>query len=120
MVLLPERYAARSVVMVEPAWAAVSYRDDELAISIHASAESQAVLSPEEVAAIPPAADRVRGVEARVTLNEQIRGVSWTEGEVAYSLEVECSRPMEDVRCTETAFVLQLANELVPAPRGAP
>jgi hypothetical protein len=115
MLVLPAEYAAGSTVMTGEAWAALSYRDDALTISLHATSRAHPVIDDDEVLEVPPPEHTVRGEPARVTINEAIRSVAWQEGGVAYALEVECARPMDDVRCTESEFVLALADELVPA-----
>lgn len=115
MLVLPERYAAGTTVMRGPEWAALSYRDDELTLSLHATRRAHPVIDDEELLEIPPADQSVRGEPARVTINEAIRSVGWIEDGVAYALEVECARPMDDVRCTESDFVLALAEQLVAA-----
>lgn len=47
-----------------------------------------------------------------LTRTKGIVGLSFKAFGVAYMLDVECARPMEDVRCTEDAFILELAESL--------
>jgi hypothetical protein len=115
MLLLPDDRAEASLVTSGEHWAALSYRDAELTISIHATDVSHPVVQDDELLQLPPPGASVRGEPARVTMNEQIQSVTWNEGPVSYVLEVECARPFEDVRCTESGFVLELADRLVPA-----
>ncbi len=60
----------------------------------------------------------VRGRPATVLVNEGIRSVAWEEDGGFFSLEVECERPFEDVRCTEDSYLLGEAAALVSL-RGA-
>lgn len=120
MLLLPAEHAAGSLVTSGEHWAALSYRDDALTISIHATDVSHPVVADDELLQLPPPESSVRGEPARVTMNEQIQSVTWSEGgpsgsAVSYVLEVECARPFDDTRCTESDFVLELAERLVPA-----
>lgn len=41
-------------------------------------------------------------------------------GEIAYSVDVECARPLDDPRCTEDDFALELARGLLVAGGGQP
>ncbi|HEU4892663.1 MAG TPA: hypothetical protein VFT47_14005 [Vicinamibacterales bacterium] len=45
------------------------------------------------------------------TVNEGIRSASWVEGRVAYSIDVECSKP-SDPRCAGEDYVLGLVGRL--------
>lgn len=47
-----------------------------------------------------------------LTRTKGIVGLSFKAFGVAYMLDIECSRPMEDTRCTEDAFILELAESL--------
>lgn len=116
MLLLPAAYAPHTIVTTGPAWTALSYRDDVLTISLHATNVTHAVIDPAELARLPPPQATVRGSPARVTLNEQIRSVAWSEHGVEYALEVECSHAFDDSRCTAETFVLDLANRLEATP----
>ncbi|UJR81330.1 hypothetical protein [Sandaracinus amylolyticus] len=115
MLLLPAEYTRGTIITSGERWAALSYRDDALTISLHATNLAHPVVSDDEVVTAPPPDESVRGEPARVTLNEQIRSVAWTDGEIAFALEVECASPEDDTRCTERDFVLSLADRLVPA-----
>jgi Flp pilus assembly protein TadG len=62
--------------------------------------------------ATAPVATRAAGPRrVFTTLNEGIRSASWVEGRVAYSLDVECSRP-SDPRCAGEDYVLGLVAKL--------
>ena len=117
MLVLPEPYAAGSVVTSGPHWAALSFQGDGVTVSLHATDVSHDVLTAEELARLPAPEASVRGRPARIAVNELIRSVSWDEGPVSYSLEVECARPAEDRRCTEDRFLLELGAQLVEVPR---
>lgn len=119
MLVPPASYAPRTIVTSGEQWAAFSYHDGELTISLHATGRSHPVIGDEELLEIPPADQSVRGEPARMTVNELIRSVAWEENGVAYALEVECARPEHDPRCTEPEFLFDLAETLVAAPRGA-
>ena len=112
---LPAPYAEVAVRTAGEHFRASSARRDGLTISLHATDLSHPVLTDDELGRLPPATHEVRGVPARVLSNEGIRSVAWAEGGLDYALEVECARPLDDARCTEDAFVLELAASLVRA-----
>jgi hypothetical protein len=109
-VMLPgdRTLCAAAVVMTSEHWSAVSIRAGEISIAIHASLPVRAGGGAET-----PNGVMVRGVTATVDLNEGIRSLSWEEGGVAYSIDVECARPLEDPRCTQDAYARALAESLV-------
>jgi hypothetical protein len=111
--LLPREHAAASLITAGPRWVAISARGEGITLSLHATDHHHSVVGDEELAQVPPPSATVRGEAARVTSNEGIRSVAWMEQGVAYALEVECERPFEDTRCTEDAFLLELADRLV-------
>ena len=112
VLLFPARYRSQVITAEGEPWAAVNATDDGLHLSLHGTSREHPVLRDEEIANLPTPRTMVRGGPAWVTLNEQIRGASWHEGAIAWSLEVECDRPFEDTRCTEEDFVLRLAESL--------
>ncbi|MFO0627225.1 MAG: hypothetical protein U0325_16570 [Polyangiales bacterium] len=108
--LLPDdvAIAARALVTSGERWVAASIPQADHTIAIHATRETMA----------PPAdgpahRSRLRGVPATVTANEGVRVATWMEDGVAYMIDVECTRPAEDVRCTGEAFIRGLAERLV-------
>jgi hypothetical protein len=112
VLLFPARLRSQVMTAEGEPWAAVTATDDGLHLSLHGTDREHPVLRDEEVATLPSPSTMVRGGPAWVTLNEQIRSVAWHEGAVAWSLEVECDRPMDDPRCTEEELVLRLAEAL--------
>ena len=112
VLLFPARLQSQVITAEGEPWAAVTATDDGLHLSLHGTDREHPVLRDDEVATLPSPSTFVRGSPAWVTLNEQIRSASWHEGTVAWSLEVECDRPMDDPRCTEEDFVLRLAETL--------
>jgi hypothetical protein len=112
VLLFPARLQSQVITAEGEPWAAVTATDDGLHLSLHGTDREHPVLRDEEVATLPSPTTFVRGGPAWVTLNEQIRSAAWHEGAVAWSLEVECDRPMDDPRCTEADFVLRLAETL--------
>jgi hypothetical protein len=111
-VLVPadKALAAAAVVTTGEHWSAVSIRGAELTIAIHGSDVSHEAPAG---ASFPKATERVRGVSALIGRNEGILSVSWEEGGIAYSLDVECFRPFEDPRCTKNPYALSLVESLV-------
>lgn len=115
MVLLGETYASRTNVMVGERWAALTAHTDEgYSLSVHATdnwhdAPADMDLNP---AGVTPTTT-VRGRPAWETVNEMIRGISWDEFGVAYTLEIECDRPEGDTRCSESAFLRDVASHIV-------
>lgn len=108
--LLPDdlSLAATAVVTSGERWVAASIAQGDHTIAIHATRETMA---PPQA---PPAhRSRLRGVPATVSANEGVRVATWMEGGVAYMIDVECTRPAEDARCTQEGFVRALAERLV-------
>lgn len=99
----------RATVMAQPKWYAVSTQGAGVTVSIHATSHAHHYAHIDE----KPHAYRwvVRGQPALVTQNEAIWSAAWTEGGVAYSLEVECSS-LPDPRCESESYVMQLADKL--------
>lgn len=114
VLLLPSEWSARSTVMSGRGYYAVSARDGELTLSLHAT---DVVHSRGDGIEARERAHSVRGRPALVLVNDGIRSVTWEEGTTSYVLEVECFRALEDPRCTEEAFVLELAEQLVEVER---
>ena len=114
VLLFPERFAAATVATSGEAWMALSARDGDLTLSLHATSvvhHDLAEISPGET--VPAPAYEVRGVPARSGINEGIRFVTWNQGDTAYSLELECFEVHADPRCAEPGLALDLADELV-------
>lgn len=121
--LLPRPWSSVAIATSGPRWSALSARDAAITISLHGTDATHHTLDPHETrrATARPqqgAAPRptVRGVPALVTENEGIRSVAWTEGGVYWALEVECVNHERDTRCTDDAFILDVATRLEPAP----
>lgn len=111
VLLLPDEWAPASRVMAGRGYYAVSAREGELSVSLHATDIAHA---PADGMQVPAREHTVRGQPALVMVNDAIRSVTWEEGRTSYVLEVECYRALEDPRCTEDAYVLELAESLVP------
>lgn len=110
--LLPAPYAQMAVATSGPRWSALSARAGELTVSLHGTdLTHDAQLGLAEVQRAEPTL-HVRGAAARVLENEGIRSVAWNEDGVDWSLEVECYHSETDVRCTQDAFLLDLAARL--------
>lgn len=115
--LLPAPYARAAIATSGPRWSALSASDGSLTVSLHGTdLTHDAHLGLDEVARAAPT-ETVRGAAARVLENEGIRSVAWTERGVDWSLEVECYQPDTDPRCTQDAFVLDLAAQLEEPPQ---
>ncbi len=112
--LLPEGWNERSTVTSGRGFYAVSARDGEISVYLHAT---DVVHHGGDGREAPAPEHEVRGVPARILVNEGIRSVTWERGGTSYVLEVECFRPFEDERCTEDAFLCDLAERLVEVPR---
>lgn len=108
--LLPDDLALAATALVTSGerWVAASIPQGDHTIAIHATREAMA-----PPADAPVHRDRLRGVPATVSSNEGVRVATWMEGGVAYIIDVECSRPSEDPRCTQEGFVRALAERLV-------
>ena len=115
MLMFPVDLLSDVVVTSGPHFYAVSARHEDLTLSIHATDLVHRGL-PDDVM-VPPAELTVRGIPARAHLSEAIRGVTWTEAGMTYDLEVECFEALTDARCTEDAFVRDLADRLVEVQR---
>ena len=108
--LLPDdlALAATAVVTSGERWVAASIAQGDHTLAIHATRETMA--APTD----PPVhRGRLRGVPATVSSNEGVRVATWMEGGVAYMIDVECTRPSEDPRCTQEGFIRALAERLV-------
>lgn len=67
---------------------------------------------------VPGISDRAtarRSFEPRISRSRGVVSASFLAFGVAYTIEVECARPFEDVRCTEDAYVLELLAGLAVA-----
>lgn len=115
VLLLPSPYASASTLTSGRGFYAISAREGELAIALHAT---DIVHAPGDGVPLPARDHEVRGRPALVLVNEGVRSVTWEEGRVSYVLELECYHPFEDPRCTEDDFVLSLAEALVPVEAG--
>ncbi len=111
VLLFPAAYLSDAVVTSGPHFFAVSARHEDLTLSLHATDAVHGAL-PADVE-IPAAPFEVRGAPARESMNDGIRGVTWTEAGMTYDLEVECFEALTDSRCTEDAFIRDLAEQLV-------
>ncbi len=115
VLLFPAAFLSDAVVSSGPHFFAVSARHEDLTLSLHATDVVHGAL-PADVE-IPAAPFDVRGAPARESMNDGIRGVTWTEAGMTYDLEVECFEALTDTRCTEDAFVRDLAEQLVEVNR---
>lgn len=112
--LLPEGHNASSTVTSGRGFFAVSGRDGEISLYLHAT---DVVHHAGDGMEFREREHEVRGQPALMLVNEGIRSLTWEEGRTSYVLEVECHRPFEDGRCTEGAFLLELAQQLVEVSR---
>lgn len=115
VLLFPAAFLSDAVVTSGPHFFAVSARHEDLTLSIHATDVVHGAL-PADVE-IPPAELEVRGAPARESMNDGIRGVTWTEAGMTYDLEVECFEALTDARCTDDLFLRDLAEQLVEVSR---
>ncbi len=99
--------AAASVVTAGPEWYAISARVGERTLSLHVVRDASNGAAP------LGHSERVRGAPAMVLFNEGVRSVTWSEAGATYALEVECYQPFEDRACTQSTYVLGLAESLV-------
>lgn len=114
LLFLPARFMESAVLTAERPWYAASYRDEQ--ITLFLSGTVAFVDPPDDLVqadALPNAT--ARGVGAWDTLNEGIRSLAWEEMGAAYTLEVECAS-MLDRRCTDEAFLREVAEELEVQP----
>ncbi|MBX7196888.1 MAG: hypothetical protein K1X94_32865 [Sandaracinaceae bacterium] len=112
VLLFPSPHVSTVLSQEGEPWVAVSTASDGVHLSLHGTSLEHPVLRDEEVANLPTPTTFVRGVPAWLTLNEQIRSAAWHEGAIAWTLEVECDRPMDDTRCTAEDYVMRLAETL--------
>jgi hypothetical protein len=99
--------SAASVVTAGPEWYAISARVGERTLSLHVVRDASNGAAPQGHG------ERVRGAPAMVLFNEGVRSVTWSEAGATYALEVECFHPFEDRACTQSTYVLGLAESLV-------
>lgn len=112
VLLFPSPHHSQVLSQEGEPWVAVSTASDGVHLSLHGTSREHPVLRDEEVANLPTPTTFVRGAPAWLTLNEQIRSAAWHEGAIAWTLEVECDRPMDDTRCTAEDYVMRLAETL--------
>jgi hypothetical protein len=110
-VLLPrdEALLASATVTAGPAWYAVALHGDGHHVSIHGT--KQMVHQPALAADVPPEQRRAPG-ETTITRTHGIVTVSFEAFGASYTIDVECDRPMDDVRCTEDAYALSIHDGL--------
>lgn len=60
-------------------------------------------------------AEKSIGDNYTLTRTHQIVTVAFGSFGAAYTVDVECSKPMDDIRCTDDAYALDLANDLAVA-----
>jgi hypothetical protein len=99
-----------AIVTLGDDWYAASLKDDGASLHIRGTRRSfdfqGDVWTPQE---------KALGDDYTLTRTHQLVSVSFGAFGIAYTLDVECSRPMDDVRCTEDTYVLDLANDLAVA-----
>lgn len=113
--VLPDAYAAITDVLVEEHWTQLVTTDETAEVSV--ALFTTDVWHDEgvaEIADLPPPADTVRGVPATYSTTEDGAEVTWIASDVPYLLQITCL-DVEDTRCTEPAFLFDLAEALVPA-----
>ena len=112
VLVFPTRYAGLTRASAAEHFVSLNVQVESMTLILQATDVVHATLP--DGAQVPPAAERVRGVPARTTVNEGIRSVTWGEVGAQYSLEVECHEdPLRDSRCATPGFALDLAEELV-------
>jgi len=104
----------RSTVMSARGYYAIHARQGDITLSLHAT---DIVHHAGDGVEVPEPEHEVRGQPALILVNEGIRSVTWQEDGASYVVEVECYQPFEDERCTESAFVLEVAQQLVEVSR---
>ncbi|MEZ4250284.1 MAG: hypothetical protein R3B99_18785 [Polyangiales bacterium] len=117
LLFLPARYMGQAVLTAERPWYAASYRDEQMTLFLSGTI---AFVDPPDDLADMTDEERTpnaiaRGFGAWDTVNEGIRSLAWEENGAAYTLEVECASPI-DRRCTDEAFLRELADQLEVQP----
>lgn len=82
-------------------------RGDGLHMNIFGSRNARTIPGME----IPQAARDAAG-DYTIYRTHQVVTMSWRAFGVSYSINVECAKPMDDVRCTEDHFVVAVAEQL--------
>jgi len=109
-VLLPDVDGLeRAIMTAGPGWYAASMVFEDHTVAIHGT--RVAFVEPELGLDGQRAPDVVTRVHA-------IAELSFLDGDVAYSVEVDCERPLENPRCTEDATVRALRAAMRPATLG--
>jgi len=109
----PDGHAA--TLTAGPHFYAASLRREGHTLALHGVDQIHVTIEDESDAegSPPTSNDTVRGVPALILVNEGIRSVAWEENGAYWSLEVECQRPFDDVRCTEDGYLLDEAEALI-------
>ncbi len=111
VLLFPAIHGPQTQAMVGPHFLALNTPAGEVTLMLHIGNVVHHALP--EGATVPPAPLTVRGRPARTTVNDGIRSLTWAERGAHFSLEIECHHlPLEDPRCMETDFILELAAQL--------
>jgi hypothetical protein len=101
-------------VSVGPRWAAWHVQADGVTVRMHAT--DALVELPELV--LHEVGEAMAKRPYLITRTHQIVTVTFNRFGAGYALDVECARPMDDVRCTQDTFVSGLMERLAVAPRG--
>ncbi|MCS6857899.1 MAG: hypothetical protein NZM37_09320 [Sandaracinaceae bacterium] len=113
VLLFPSSYRFQVLATDGQPWVVVRAEGDGVFAVLHGSVLAYDALDAEERAQLPPPSHVVRGQPARLTTNEGIITIAWTEGGVSWSLDLECARPAVDPRCNDNRFILDLAEQLI-------
>lgn len=108
-VLVPSdpKLLAVGMVMAEEVWFAFNASADGITVSVHGTRLAH------KYDDIPktPGTTPMRGTKGLVTENERIRGTSWNENGVAYTVDLECASAT-DARCQSDKHVLEITDGL--------
>lgn len=88
-------------------WYALTATHDGVTMTVHGTRNAVVVPGMEIPAAAREAADNYVLTRAHGVVT-----VTWRAFGLSYGLDVECQKPMEDPRCTQDEFALQVAEQL--------
>ena len=97
-----------------PRWGAWHVQADGVTLRLHAT---DAVIQMPSLE-LDEAGEALTKRPYLLSRNHQIITITFNRFGAGYAMDVECAAPMDDPRCTEDGFALDLFSKLAVAPRG--
>jgi hypothetical protein len=111
---LDEALVKAAQINAGPRWGAWHVQADGVTLRLHATDALVQMPSLE----LDEAGDALTKRPYLLSRNHQIITITFNRFGAGYAMDVECAAPMDDPRCTEDGFALELFSKLVVARRG--